>query len=32
MIKYVFVQTHYLINQLKRYHVFFRRIYMIIIT
>ena len=30
--KIVFVETHYLINQIKRYHKSFRRIYTIIIT
>ena len=31
-IKYVFVKTHYSIDQIERYYAFFRRIYTIIIT
>ena len=31
-IKHVFVETHHSIDQIERYHAFFRRIYTIIIT
>ena len=31
-IKHVFIETHYLIDQIKRYHAFFCRIYIIIVT